>query len=355
MLKNIFFIILILITACGVKKDEKVFFRQPESHKADTTIQLMPGSFITAEKVNLGRYLFYDTRLSINNTKSCASCHSPVFSFTDSYRRSIGALGDLTRHNSPPLINLVYNYFLTFADSSLHFPEQQINNPMFNQHPVELGWNNNEPELLKRIKADTMYRRLFNNAYPLKSEPITVSTIQTAISSFVKTIISFNSPWDKYRKSSNKEAVSASALRGARLFQSEELSCYKCHGGVNFNIPSAGVAPYFNTGFFTDTTVNKGLAEFTHQKIDIGKYRIPTLRNLAFTAPYLHDGSAETLEAVIMTYEKGGNSGAINKHPLIKGFKLNSQQRQDIISFLLSLSDTSVTNNPQYSNPFETQ
>jgi cytochrome c peroxidase len=306
----------------------------------------------SANKATLGRYLFYDNRLSINNTKACASCHDPKFSFTDNYRRSIGAYGDLTQHNSPPLINLIFQQYFTAADSSVHFPEQQIQNPMFRTNPIELGWKGNEESMLNRFSTDSFYRQQFQTAFPEEMNPVTVKNIQYAITSFIKTIISFQSPYDDYQHRNKKEALSSSAINGLRIFQSAQLQCNQCHGGINFNQPGFQSAPYFNTGFFTDTLLHKGLAVVTANKNDYGKYKVPTLRNLAFTAPYLHDGSAETLEEVIQLYQQGGYPSIQNKHPFITGFKLNSQQRNDLISFLLSLSDSSVLTNPAYANPW---
>lgn len=307
----------------------------------------------TEEKATLGRYLFYDTRLSVNNTKACASCHDPKFSFTDSYRRSIGSYGDLTPHNAPPLINLVFNRYLTAADSTLHFPEQQIQRPMFNDHPIELGWKNNEEKILQHFSTDNFYKAAFEKGFPDEANPVTVKNIQYAITCFIKTIISFNSPYDAFVYQNKKDALTPSAQRGMQLFRSNELKCAQCHGGVNFNQPVFQSAPFFNTGFFTDTILNKGLAGNIPLAENLGKYKVPTLRNLLFTAPYLHDGGAESLTVVIQQYEQGGKKSVINKHAFIGGFKLNSHQRSDLVAFLQSLSDSGVLNNPAYNNPWK--
>lgn len=340
------FIITICLYACNKRKADgttNLLKLIPPTVTDSVYLDLL--NEFTNEKALLGRYLFYDNRLSINSTKACASCHDPKFSFTDGYRRSIGAYGDLTQHNAPPLINLIFNQYLTAADSSLHFPEQQIQNPMFHDNPVEMGWNNNEEELLKRISSNKTYQELFKTAFPNDENPFTVRHLQYSISSFVKTILSFQSPYDK--KMLNKKEQ-----KGFELFQSSKLKCNKCHSGVNFNKPLFQTSPYFNTGFFTDTSINKGLFAFTNNKTDEGKYKVPTLRNLAFTAPYLHDGSAETLEQVIQLYEQGGKPSALNKHPFISGIKLNSQQRNDLVAFLLSLSDSTVITNNAFTNPW---
>ena len=329
---------------------------------------------LNADKIELGRYLFYDRRLSINKSKSCASCHDPQFSFTDSYRRSIGALGDLHQRNSSPLINIIFRKYLTATDSSLHYPEQQINNPMFHDRPVELGWKGNETEILERIKRDNFYTERFKKGFPDEQEPVTVKNIQYSIVSFIKTIVSFNAPYDQffYLK---KDILTASEKRGIQLFFCDSLACSSCHGGNNFSTPvikndAEATEYYFNTGLYNlddkgnYPSYDHGLTEHTHKAGDMGKYRVPTLRNLAFTAPYYHDGSAVTLEEVLKNYENGGRKidagllkGNGTKNPyksvLIKGFSLTSQQRKDVINFLLSLSDSSLLKNKNFSNPFQ--
>lgn len=328
----------------------------------------------TQQKADLGRYLFYDRRLSFNTTKSCASCHDPKFSFTDGYRKSVGALGDLHQRNSTPLINLVFKKHLTAGDSSLHFPEQQIANPMFHDHPVELGWKGNETDILGRIASDDFYRKQFNIVFSAEKNPITTHNIQYCIASFLKTILSFNSVYDRFYYL-NEKLLTASQSNGMKLFFSDKLSCYKCHGGLDFATPSVNdeeghPAYYFNTGLYNINGTNsyplqdRGLMEYTRQETDNGKFRVATLRNLAFTAPYYHDGSAATLSEVIDNYLNGGRviekgiakgDGRLNlyKHKLINGFSLMEEERNDLINFLLCLSDSSLVTNKNYTNPFQ--
>ncbi|MBX9783515.1 MAG: hypothetical protein K2X48_09500 [Chitinophagaceae bacterium] len=198
---------------------------------------------------------------------------------------------------------------------------------------------------MKRFSSDKVYQQLFQTAFTKDENPVTVKNVQYSIASFIKTIVSFQSAYDK-------KMLNETEQKGLQLFQSKELKCSQCHSGVNFNQPQFQTSPYFNTGFFTDTFVNKGLFAFTKNKNDWGKYKVPTLRNLVFTAPYLHDGSAETLEQVIQLYEQGGKPSAVNKHLFITGFKLNSQQRSELMAFLLSLSDSTVITNNVFTNPW---
>jgi cytochrome c peroxidase len=373
--QKIFFSILIPgLIVCNCNNQPKDGFEEFIPDFIKDSIYLNPENRFSNEKAALGRYLFYDRRLSVNNTKACASCHAQEFSFADNYNRSIGALGDLHRRNAKPLINIVFEKYLTAADSSIHFPETQINNPMFNEHPVEMGVSGNEEIILNRIKKDKYYNLQFKKAFPEAEEPVSFKNIQYNITSFIKTILSFNSAYDNYLFKKDNKAMSNEQLKGMKLFFSTELACSSCHGGINFSAPSVkntkGAAEFFfNTGLFnTDNhggypSYDQGLADITKNPADIGKYKVPLLRNLAFTAPYFHDGSAATLYDVLEVYESGGRNvltgtykgdGRNNpyKHPLIKGFKLNSQERKELISFLLSLSDSSVLKNPAYANPF---
>jgi cytochrome c peroxidase len=339
------------------------------------SIYLYPGNMFSEKKAAIGRYLFYDRRLSVNKTKACASCHAQEFSFTDGYDRSIGALGDLHQRNSRPLVNLIFNKYLTAADSTIHFPEQQMSRPMLNDHPVEMGMKGNEASILERIRADAFYHREFESTFGKASDPFTIKNIQDAIACFIKTILSFNSPYDRFSFQHQDHAMNESQKRGMQLFFSPKLNCSNCHGGFNFSTPSIrdgrhNILFYFNTGLYNLDTVgsypssDQGLFALTRHNGDKGKFRVPTLRNLAFTAPYFHDGSARSLEDVIDVYDKGGRytahgatagDGRISplKDPSIRELSLNPMERRDLAAFLLSLSDSSICNNPLYANPFK--
>jgi cytochrome c peroxidase len=340
------------------------------------SIYLLPENPYTAAKATVGRYFFYDRRLSLNQTKACASCHAPAFSFTDSYRRSIGALGGNVQRNAPALINLIFNKYLTAADSSLHFPEQQISNPLFHRQPVEMGWAGNEKMILDRMRSGSFYQQALRRAFPDSANVFTGKNIQDCISSFVKTIISLNSPYDRYTFKNDSSALSPAQLRGKQLFFSPALHCTSCHGGISFSTPAwrigeANPEYYYNTGLYnTDgrggyPVSDQGLFAVTQQPADMGRFRVPTLRNLAFTAPYMHDGSVADLEEVIDIYAAGGRNivsgasagnGRINplKHPLMTGFSISPQQKKELLSFLLCLSDTGFVSSPALANPFVT-
>jgi cytochrome c peroxidase len=325
--------------------------------------------FSQENTIQLGRYLFYDRRLSVNNTRSCGTCHNPQFAFTDGYKRSLGVFADLHQRNTQPLFNLQYLKYFTAADSTIHSPLQQMDNPLFNTHPAEMGVKGNEAIILKRIKDDAAYKKLFKDA----AINISWINIKTAISSFVLRLQSFNSPYDKF-KNGDTAALSTSAKAGMQLFFSAGLKCASCHGGANFSTPSVvndkgDTLFYFNTGLYNidnkgDYPVNdKGFYQLTKNENDRGKFRVPTLRNLAFTAPYFHDGSAASLNEIVDVYAAGGriitqgiNKGNGIKNPhkdsAISGFDISAKDKTNLINFLFALSDSSFINNPRYQNPF---
>jgi cytochrome c peroxidase len=318
---------------------------------------------------NLGGYLFFDRRLSINNTRSCGTCHNPQFAFTDGYKRSLGAFADLHQRNTQPLFNLSYLKYFTAADSTLHSPLQQMNNPLFNTHPIEMGVKGNEETILNKIREDKLYQELFSKA----NSEITFENIKFAISNFIFSLQSTNSNHDKYIKG-DTNALNKSEKRGKDLFFSSELKCVTCHGGFNFSTPSitnekGDTLFYFNTGLYNIDDkgaypqYDQGLFQFTKNKADMGKFRVPTLRNLAYTAPYLHDGSAASLMEIINIYANGGRkiTSGINKgdgksnpykHSFISGFFISETDKLDLNNFLLSLSDSSFIQNKNYQNPF---
>lgn len=318
---------------------------------------------------NLGRYLFFDRRLSINNTRSCGTCHNPQFAFTDGYKRSLGAFADLHQRNTQPLFNVEYLKYFTAADSTLHSPLEQMDNPLFNSHPVEMGVKGNEDIILKRIQEDKDYQKLFSNA----NKEITWPNIKLAISDFISSLQSNNSTYDKYVKG-DSNALNKSEKRGMQLFFSSELKCASCHGGFNFSTSSVtnekgDTVFYFNTGLYNIDgqgaypEYDQGLFQLTKNKADIGKFRVTTLRNLAYTAPYLHDGSASSLMEVINTYANGGRKikeginkgdGTLNpyKHTFLKEFSISETDKIDLNNFLLSLSDANFIQNKNYQNPF---
>lgn len=330
---------------------------------------------MTAEKVELGRHLFYDKRLSLNQTQSCASCHKQERAFADARGRGLGSTGQQHPRGPMSLVNVAYAPVLTWANPLVRTLEAQALVPMFGDHPVELGMTGREDVLIRRLKADAKYTKLFAAAFPKEAEPFSVKTVTQAIASFERVILSGDSPYDRYRRGDDPKAISEAAKRGESLFFSEDLECFHCHGGFNFT----GSVDYLDKGFaevefhntglynlkgkFSYPEPNVGLYEFTRLEDDIGKFKAPTLRNIALTAPYMHDGSVATLEDAIAHYAAGGRTIKTgpragvgfdnpNKSEFVKGFPLASQQRADLLAFLRSLTDETLAHNPALSNPW---
>lgn len=330
---------------------------------------------MTQEKVTLGRYLFYDKRLSLNQTFSCATCHQQRFGFTDNKPTAIGSTGQHHPRRASNLTNVGYNTALTWANPTQHSLERQMLLPMFGEHPVELGLAGHEKVLVARLQAQALYRKLFGEAFPAIAQPISLGTITKAIASFERTLVSFSSPYDLYRYGGKPSAISASAKRGEALFFGEKLECFHCHGGINFSDSSADIrtrifrTAYHNTGLYNIgpdgayPVNNPGLYEFTRRPKDMGAFKAPTLRNVAVRAPYMHDGSVKDLDAALDHYSAGGRTitggpyrgiGRLNPHKdlVIRGFALTAQERRDLMAFLNSLTDQTFLTNPALSDPF---
>ncbi len=333
---------------------------------------------MTSEKVELGRYLFYDTRLSLNRTQSCATCHRQEKAFSDGRARGLGSTGQLHPRGPLSLTNVAYNPVLTWANPNMRSLEQQALVPLFGDHPVELGLEGKEDLLLSRLKAEPRYRKLFAAAFPGIAEPISVKGIAQAIASFERTLLSGDSPYDEYSRGDDPNAISESAKRGEALFFSEQLECFHCHGGFNFtgtvDYLGKGITEveFHNTGLynlkgrFSYPEPNLGLYEFTEQIEDVGKFKAPTLRNIALTAPYMHDGSVPTLEAAVEHYKNGGRAirsgpragdGSRNpsKSEFVRAFDLSARDSADLIEFLKSLTDRTFLTDPRFSNPWQPQ
>jgi cytochrome c peroxidase len=330
---------------------------------------------MTVEKVELGRYLFYDQRLSGNGTLACASCHLQALAFSDGRPVGIGSTGERTPRNSMALVNVVYNATFTWAHPNLIELERQILIPMFGEFPIEMGITGSEDEVLARLRADARYQSLFGAAFPSEAAPVSFANMVDSLASFVRALISGNSAYDRYLYGRDQSALSESAQRGMDLFLSESLECHHCHTGFNMTISTVHAnttffdRPFFNTGLYNIggtgayPAPNVGIFEFTQQPQDMGKFRPPTLRNIELTAPYMHDGSIATLDEVIDFYERGGRliesgpdagDGRENhyKSGFIPGFVLTPQEREDLVNFLKSLTDTTFITDPRFADPF---
>jgi cytochrome c peroxidase len=331
---------------------------------------------VTPAKVELGRHLFYDTRLSINQTMACATCHQQARAFTDGRRTPIGVTREIVKRNTMSLGNVGYFPTLTWGNPRVESLESQALIPIFSVHPVEMGMGGKETLLFIRLKSDPRYRSLFAEAFPDKARATptdlySLSTVTQALASFERTLLTFNSPYDRYKYRNDKNAISAAARRGEALFRSGGFGCYKCHGSLYFtdNVKNARMdAPeqgFHNTGLYNEDgrgaypSGHAGLAEFTGRAEDMGRFRTPSLRNVALTAPYMHDGSIATLEKVIGEhYAKKGHAAHADNAPnplrskFVDGFAISEQELRDLVEFLKTLTDESFVKNPKFASPW---
>lgn len=331
---------------------------------------------MTIAKVELGRHLFYDKRLSHNQTMACATCHEQARAFTDGEATNLGSTGHALIRSAMSLTNVGYLSVYTWANPRLLDLEQQALVPMFADFPLELGTQLETPTIVRRFADDPDYQRLFADAFPDDDGDDLFNTehMVQAIASFERTLISGDAPYDRFIYRGDPDAMSAAAQRGMDLFFSERAECYHCHAGPNFSTSfrsvtsEAGAPDFQNNGLYNlDATGayppgNGGLFEFTGDLRDQGKFRVPTLRNVGLTAPYMHDGSVATLADVIDHYAAGGRllpdgplagDGRLNpnKSPLVFKMDLDAGEKSDLLAFLDSLTDHSFITDPRFAAP----
>ena len=331
-----------------------------------------PNNPQTIEKVELGRFLFFDRNLSLERNRSCGICHEPAKNFSDGFPKAIGTTGDLHTRNTQGLVNIGYRSPLTWDRPDLTLIETQLSIPFFGTHPHELGWKDKEQELLDRVRFNPEYRGRFEAAFPESMEPLSFENMAKAIASFCRTIHGFNSPYDRYLRG-ELQNIDAAVLRGKSLFFSDALACFVCHSGINFDMPFGMLEldpPFFNIGLYnidnlgTYPADSVGLIARTNRPEDMGKFRTPTLRNLPNTEPYMHDGSVPDLATVIDIFAAGGRQIVSNgpnkgdgrnnpfKHPLISGFNISESEKSDLIQFLMALNDEGMLTKPNLQDPW---
>jgi cytochrome c peroxidase len=349
----LFLLVIAVIVFKSCKKDEDILPYEPTPYELNIPQGLpqmpIPASNpLTVEGVELGRRLFYDERLSGDNTMSCAECHAPSMNFSDSARFSTGITGQQGNRNSMPLINLGWQNFF-FWDGRVNTLEQQVLHPVIN--PIEM--NDRWPDVIAELKVDFYYPEMFRKAFGDRG--IDSVRVSKALAQFLRTMISGNSKYDRYRR--GIEPLNADELAGRDLFNKDkdELNsipggdCFHCHGEPMFTDNQ------FHNNGLDGIFMDLGRGGFTGNPNENGKFKSPTLRNIALTAPYMHDGRFATLEEAVNHYSSGlVNSLTID--PLMKfvddgGVALTTTEKNQIIAFLNALTDTDFATNPAFQDP----
>ncbi len=303
---------------------------------------------MTKEGVQLGRKLFYDPILSADNTQACADCHSPQAGFSDTARFSVGIDGIKGDRNSMPLVNIGWaeEFFWDGRAGSL---EEQAFGPVVN--PIEM--HNTWPDAVKALQAHPDYPPLFNSAF--NTFTIDSVLVSKALSQFERTLLSGNSPVDKYLRneptglSFDDELM---MIAGLDIFRTEVGDCFHCHGDPTNPLWTDNL---FHNNGLDEVPVDLGLGAVTGNPSDNGKFKTPTVRNLLFTPPYMHDGRFETIAEVVKHYSSGlKNSPTID--PQMKkissgGIQLTPVQQQQLVKFLECLTDSSFITNPDFQKP----
>ncbi|MSU63143.1 MAG: cytochrome-c peroxidase [Pedosphaera sp.] len=280
---------------------------------------------LTTAKIELGRKLFFDQSLSRDGTISCASCHRPDKAFTDGRALPVGVGGRRGRRNAPSLVNAGYGKAM-FWDGRADTLEAQALHPL--SDPLEMG--NTLEAVLARVHEDRFYRKLSNAAFG--TALMRSQQIAQALASFQRTLVAGNSPYDRYLLQRDDAALSDAARRGLTLFRGK-ARCAHCHEGPLFTDQK-----FHNTGVsWGKVPFDFGRFEHTGKDEDKGRFKTPSLRQLTDTAPYMHDGSVQTLEEVIEFYDRGGTANG-NLDPSIKSLSLLRQEKADLLAFLRMLS-----------------
>lgn len=349
-------ILAIIISAC-VKEHKNAL---PETYHSKPFTLEEPAYFVkmvipdvnglTVEGVELGRRLFYDPILSIDSTQSCSSCHIQSLAFTDGKSLSTGVHGEQGRRNAMSLANVGYYYKGLFWDGRSDLLEHQALEPVVD--PIELA--NQWSVVEARIKKSAPYLDLFEKAFGIKhKDAIDSSLIVNALAQFERTLISHDAKFDQVER--GEAQFTASEQRGFDIFFDAsptlpDAECGHCHNEplfTNLDFENNGI----QAAESIETYADRGRWEVTGRWVDNGKFRVPSLRNIAITAPYMHDGSLATLDEVLEHYNSGGHF-AKNVSPNVRRLNLSHQNKKDLIAFLETLTDSVFLTKPAFSNPF---
>ncbi len=318
-----FFLFFLLIS---FDKNEYFYIKIPAGFPE---LSIPEDNLLSEDKIKLGKKLFFEKLLSRDSSISCASCHQPKLAFSDGLKTAIGIKNRLTTRNTPSLTNIAYNknFLRDGVNPSL---EAQVIVPIHEKNEFDFHI------LLatERLKKNPKYVEQFEKVFGTLPSP---NLISKAIASYERTLISGNSKFDMYHFQNKKNILSQSELNGKNLFFNK-LYCTDCHNGFNFSN-----GQIVNNGLYENYN-DVGKMRLTLNQEDNGCFKVPTLRNIEVTAPYMHDGSLETLSDVIDHYSDGGHRN-INKHFSVKPFKISNTEKENLISFLKTLTDSSFISN----------
>lgn len=350
-------VLCILITCMAVLSLNFYSGKEPTPYKFPEPkyfpkIPQSPYNPVTVEGAELGRYLFYDPILSGDSTMSCSSCHKLEYAFSDAPNQfSEGRNKELMKRNTLPLFNLAY-YNSFFWDGRAVSLEDQVLHPVRTASELNLNWEVAE----KRIQRSKFYRTLFKKAFG--KTKIDSTLIARSVAQFLRTLLSYNSKFDKALR--NETVLNADELEGFEIVNDmTRAGCVHCHTTDQNALGT--ILDFSNNGLDMVTDANlykdKGLGHFTKNSKDNGKFKIPSLRNILFTAPYMHDGRFKTIEEVIDFYSEKvqpcANIDSRMEFAHQGGPKLNAHEKRKVIAFLKTLSDSAFITNPEYANPFK--
>jgi len=320
-----FLMLTIVLMSCDKSNEQAELFDLEIPLGLDTLKMFIPDDNpLTIEKIKLGRKLFFDERLSVDGTVSCATCHNPLLGFADGRSVAVGIEGLEGPRSTPAIINRLFSQG-QFWDGRAQSLEDQVLGPI--ENPIEM--NNPLENVVKTLNADETIRNDFQKIF---GTDVTVEGLQKAIASFERILLSGESSFDKYM-AGNKNALSESARNGFLLFKSEKVNCITCHQGTNFTDEL-----FHNSGVGMDLE-NPDLGRFVETKndSDYGRFKTPTLRDIARTSPYMHNGSLRSLREVVDFYDQGGiQNDNLSIH--IKPLNLTEEEKEKLVEFMRSLT-----------------
>lgn len=327
--------LLVVLMATSCKPDEVDALDRPYNlvlPNGFPSMNIPADNALTERRVALGKMLFYDKGLSRDSSTSCASCHLQNHAFSDVFTKSTGIEGRTGMRNSPPLFNLGYHPYF-FFDGGVPTLELQILAPVQDVNEMDHDFL----QAVDRLAQNPTYQELGKIAY---NRDFDAFVLTRSIAAFERTLVSGNSAYDKYNNG-NTNAISESAKRGLALFNSERLSCNGCHSGFNFTDYT------FKNNGLAVAYADSGRMRVTALPEDRDKFKVPSLRNIALTAPYMHDGSIASLPQVIEHYNSGGAANP-HKDERIKPLQLTTQEKSDLLEFLYSLTDNEFITDPKF-------